>query len=417
MEKTQAAIAIIGGGASGLAAAVSAARAGAGPVLVLEKQDRVGRKLLATGNGRCNLENTGAGPVHYRTSAPEILARALEGMPPRQVLDFFAQCGLLCTEQQEGRIYPSCGQASMVLDVLRHQAAVYGVKEHCGFEVTGLERKAGGFQISARDGRCIRAKKIILAAGGLAAPKLGGSEGGYALAKGLGHTVLPLYACLAPLRAKAEGLAGLKGIRAVCGVSLRKKGRVLARERGEVQFADYGLSGIPVMQLAGAAAGRRPGEAELQLDFFPDHSTQELENMLHRRRKSGQYPVLECFLLGLLHKKLAVVLLRAAGLWPLSRPVASLTGEEISRLAAQLKGWSAQLEGPLGWDQAQATGGGVALEEINPVTFESRRCPGVYLTGELLDAAGDCGGFNLHWAFGSGLRAGQAAAVACNGKQ
>lgn len=404
----QAAVAIVGGGASGLAAAIAAARMGAGPVVVLEKQDRVGKKLLATGNGRCNLENRDADAAwHYHTADGKTLRRMLENIPSAEVLRFFEKGGLLWSEGAEGRVYPSGNQAAIVLDTLRLEALGRGVQELCGFAVESIRPAKGGWLLEG-GGKSLLARRVVLACGGMAAPKLGGGEDGYRLVRQLGHTVTKLYPCLAALRCKADGLAALKGVRAVCGVRLLAKGKELASEIGEVQFTDYGLSGIPAMQLS----SRLPaGGCEAEVDFFPSLDLSRLTAMLHQRRKSGLYPTLESLLTGLLHKKLAVYLLKTANIGALGNSLSRLRPADIDALADLLKGWRLPVTGTAGgWDGAQVTGGGVPLAEVEPDSFASRCAKGVYLTGELLDAVGDCGGFNLHWAFGSGIAAGRAAA-------
>ncbi|HIY11347.1 MAG TPA: aminoacetone oxidase family FAD-binding enzyme [Candidatus Anaerofilum excrementigallinarum] len=406
MKQTQGPlVAVVGGGASGLAASICAAEAGAGRVMLLERQDRVGRKLLATGNGRCNLGHVQVQPRDYLTSDPKALQQLLRDLPARQVLDFFERLGLLL-RQEEGRVYPFSNQAAAVLDLLRLQAAARGVEEHCSFEVTDIRPQKGGFSIQSADGQQLFAHRVILACGGMAAPKLGGGEGGYRLARQLGHSVTPLYPCLVGVSCRAEGLAAVKGVRAECAVTLRLPRAKDTQRRGEVQFNEYGVSGFPVMQLSGLAAKAGKG-AVLELDLLPTLSMEELVSLLHRRRKSGAFPTLEQLLTGLVHKKLAVFHLRRVG--ELSRPVSAFSPAEIVRLAQSLKCWQLPVTGVQGWDGAQVTGGGVPLAEVQPGNFASRLQPGLYLTGELLDAAGDCGGFNLHWAFGSGMLAGQSA--------
>lgn len=400
-------VAVVGGGASGLAAAICAAEAGADRVVLLERQDRVGRKLLATGNGRCNLGHVQVEPQDYLTGDPRTLQAMLRDLPAQRVLDFFRLLGLLL-RQEEGRVYPFSNQAAAVLDLLRLQAAARGVEECCSFDVTSIQPQKGGFSIQSAQGQRLFAHRLVLACGGMAAPKLGGGEGGYQLARQLGHSVTPLYPCLTGVSCRAEGLAAVKGVRAECAVTLRVARGRAERRQGEVQFNEYGLSGFPVMQLSGLAAKAGKG-AVLELDLLPMVPLEELVSLLHRRRKSGAYPVLEQLLTGLIHKKLAAYHLRRLG--SLSRPVAGLRPEEIAQLAQSLKSWTLPVSGVQGWDAAQVTGGGVPLGEVQPGSFASRLQPGLYLTGELLDAAGDCGGFNLHWAFGSGILAGQSAAV------
>ncbi len=400
---------ILGGGAAGLAAAISAARQGSGRVIVAERLDRVGKKLLATGNGRCNLTNLRAGPEGYATSHPKALARILAGTGPQEVLDFFSSLGLLCQEETEGRVYPYCRQAAMVVDVFLTALTRLGIEVRCNWETLRLEPKAGGFQLIAQDGRRMEGSRVVLAAGGRAAPKLGSNGSGFSLARQLGHSCAPLYPALTPLCCGGAGVRGLKGLRAHGALTLQMGGRILGREEGEVQFTEYGLSGIPVMNLSGKALQRQGEACVVFVDLFPQVTRQGLLALLKERRRAYWEESLETLLLGTVPKRLAYALMKSAGLQPLSRKIGSLTAGELAALAAECKAWAFPVEGALGWEQAQATGGGVPLEEVDPATLESRKCPGLHLAGELLDAVGECGGWNLHWAWITGLRAGAAA--------
>lgn len=399
---------VVGGGASGLAAAIATAQAGGVSVTVAERLDRAGKKLLATGNGRCNLTNSRASAACYHTAEPDRLAEILALAPPEQVLAFFENLGLLCSEEAQGRVYPHCRQASMVLDVLRAALGALGVRVECGCRVMRIEKKAGAFQLSAEDGRHFGAERVILAAGGQAAPQLGTDGAGFALARACGHTVRTPYPCLVPLRC-ASFPAGLRGVRAIGALTLFEGEEPLCCERGEVQFAEYGFSGIPAMQLSCLLTpGRR--DVSAAMDFFPELPQSELCALLCARRREGAFAALETLLLGLIGKKAGYAVLKSCGLQPLSRQSASLTDAQCAALAAALKQWRFPVTGTLPWAQAQTTGGGVPLGEIDTATCASLVCPGLYLTGELLDAAGACGGFNLQWAFATGILAGRAAA-------
>lgn len=404
------AVLIIGGGASGLAAALAAASGGA-RVCVLERLDRVGKKLLATGNGRCNLTNRGAAPEHYHSADPVQLARMLAQIPPQEVLDFFSAIGLMCDTQPDGRVYPYCYQASMVLDVLRAALDRAGVAVECGCEVTALERTPDGFCARTRDGRTFAAARVVLAAGGMAAPQFGTDGAGFALARAMGHHVESPYPCLVPLRC-ASFPTGLKGLRANGALTLYLGKKPVKTERGEVQFAEYGVSGIPAMQLS-CLLDAGAWDAGVSMDFFPDLTFPALREMLEQRCASGDFATLETLLLGLLSKKLGYAVLKSCGLQPLSRASHALSRAQISTLAGALKGWRFAVTGTLPWAQAQVTGGGVPLGEVQAQTGASRLCPDLYLAGEVLDAAGDCGGFNLQWAWATGIAAGRAAARDC----
>ena len=404
---------VIGGGASGMMAALTAAEDSRNQVTLLERQSRVGRKLLATGNGRCNLTNMQAGMPHFHSSDRGALKAVLQGMEPKLVLDFFRGMGLLCQEEDEGRVYPYCKQASMVLDVLLQALERANIRVCCNTAVTAISQNRGKFTVKTADGGSMTADRVILTCGGKAAPKLGSDGSGYTLAKTLGHSCTPLVPALVALKCDMNGLGGLKGIRAAGELTLLANDHVLGQEAGELQFTEYGLSGIPAMQLSGRLSRLRKGEKCTALvDLFPEWEAEALFRELKARQKAAKQETLETFLLGTVHKRLAYAVLKSAGLQPLSRPVADLSNGELHRLTETLKSWRYVVTGTQGWDAAQVTGGGIPLQEIDGRTMESKRTPGLHLAGEILDVTGDCGGFNLHWAWCSGIRAGQAAAKA-----
>ena len=403
-------IVVIGGGAAGMAAALSAARENpAAQVTILEGKERLGKKLLVTGNGRCNLSNRRIAPDCYHTGGKDRLAAFLEHMGPGSAEALFARWGLLCSADEAGRIYPYCRQASMVLDVLLLALCRAGIAAETNCTVTELVRRSGGFILKTEQGERFFADAVILTTGGRAAPKQGVTGVGYRLAKACGHSVLPLYPCLVPLRCAGGVFRGLKGIRAQAELTLRRGGRFWAAERGEVQFTDYGLSGIPAMQLSCFLGEKTPPDTEISVDFFPDWEKDAVEDLLRRRAEEHPRDTLEVLLLGLIHKRLLYAVMKSTGLERLSRTADTLSEREVAALAAALKDWRFPVEGPRSWDEAQVTGGGVPLAEVDErlmSVYEKE----LYLAGEVLDVTGICGGYNLHWAWCSGALAGAAAA-------
>lgn len=396
---------IIGGGAAGLAAALTAARtAPALPIRVLEAQAKPGRKLLATGNGRCNLTNLDIQPRFYHSESRRRLSALLEDMPPQRTLDFFKELGLYCTPDEAGRVYPACRQASMVLELLLlavKRAKTITIETNC--RVKSLTPGKKNLLVTAQDGRTFPAGAVILASGGQAAPKLGGSPSGYELAEGLGHSIVPLRPCLTPLCCEGP-FQTLKGIRVLCNASLYVGGKRAAKEAGEIQFTDYGLSGIPALQFSCRV---REG-AQVRLDLLPDWSAEALDAELARRlRLYAQEPV-EDAILGLVHRNIQYALLKALRMDP-TAPARRVTEQQRKALARTLKSWCFPVTGTRGWEQAQTSAGGVSLEEVQE-DFSSVFEPRLFLAGEVLDAAGDCGGYNLHWAWCTGQKAGRAAA-------
>ena len=392
-------IVIVGGGAAGMAAAIAAAeQAPRAEIRVLERLPAPGKKLLATGNGRCNLTNLRASPAQYQTSSPEALAQILAGMTPERVLAFFRGLGLWCAEEDEGRVYPRSRQAASVLAVLQLAMERRGVRVECGRAAAGLSREGAGFALRCADGSEYRADAVILTCGGKAAGKLGSDGSGYRLAKAMGHHWAPLYPALTPLKCDMSRCGSLKGIRAEGSVALRANGALLGRETGEVQFTGL-LGSVPPGHTLGA-----------EVDLFPELPEAALLRELQERRARLPEEPCRMLLLGLLHDRLAAAALRCAGLRE-ETPIRALPAEKAAALARLLKCWPFPVLGPLGYDSAQVSGGGILLEEVWPETMESRLQPGLYFAGELLDAAGGCGGFNLHWAWCTGIRAGKSAAL------
>lgn len=403
-------IVIVGGGASGISAALSAARRAPKDtrITLLEGLDRVGKKILATGNGRCNLTNEEITPEHYHSGRPELLAPLLAEMPPQRTLEFFRSLGLYCSAEEMGRVYPHARQASAVLDTLTLALEGAGIQTVCSAKIKHIARKGGAFLLTAQDGRTVRADALILAAGGRAAPAQGTDGSGLTLARQMGLECTPVYPCLVALKCGGGAAKGLKGIRSRGQVRLLRRGKTAGVESGEIQFTDYGLSGIPVFQLS-CLLGPDPAGAELAVDLLPEWDQAELARWISAQARRYPSAPLERFLPGLVHKRLLFAVMKSVGISPLSRPASSLSPRETAALAGALKDWRFPVEGPLSWEQAQVTGGGVSLAELDG-RFGARRCPGLFLCGELLDVAGDCGGYNLHWAWCSGLTAGAAAA-------
>lgn len=396
---------IIGGGAAGMAAALTIAKnAPEVHVTILEGLDRVGKKILATGNGKCNLSNEAIVPGAYHTSRPDLLAPLLEQMPTAMSVDFFNELGLMCITDDAGRIYPYCRQAAMVLDLLLLGLKRRNVQVITGCKVTEVTAKGRHFTARTEDGRTFQGDAVLLTTGGKAAPKQGSIGIGYAIAEQFGHSCTALRPCLVGLQCKGNVFRSLKGIRAHCTTTLYNGKKKLGMEFGELQFTDYGISGIPAMQLSCLLPDKG---GEVSIDFFPELGFDELRQLLRQKLRSCAKEPLEDAILGLLHKRLQFAVLKTLSLSPTMKAV-SLSRTDLDRLTAALKGWRFPVTGTLSWEHAQVTGGGIPLNEITS-DFQSKRQPGLYLAGELLDVAGSCGGYNLHWAWCSGIIAGRSA--------
>lgn len=389
-------IAVIGGGASGIAAAIYAKRiCNKNSVTVLERSDRVLKKLLATGNGRCNLSNTSISPENYFSHTPKEVSKILDAFPPEEERQFFKSLGILLCEEN-CRIYPYSRRANAVSDALRAECEHLGIKVRTGSFVNKIERKGNGFSVLGEF-----FDKVIISCGGGSAPSFGTDGNSFKLLKELGHTITPLSYALSPVKVK-ENVTKLKGIRVHCRVSLINKGEVIRSESGELQLTDYGLSGIAIMQLSRLC---KKGSL-IKVDLMPEFSQKELESLLLQRTRDFSHLKADDFLTGFLHKILGQYILDRCHI---NKNIfaGEFSPQNIKALANELKSLSFSVESVLGKEQSQATSGGALLSEFDTDTLESKKLPGLYCTGEALDCVGDCGGYNLHWAWATAYIAGK----------
>ena len=394
---------VIGGGAAGMMAALTAAENGH-PVTLLERQARVGRKLLATGNGRCNLTNRHAAPAHYHGQEPDFCRFALEAFSVQDTLDWFARHGLVTTTEDSGRVYPFSNMAGSVLDVLRFALQRPNITLRTGEAVTAVRRRSGGFAVETASGR-VEADFVIVACGGAAGAKLGGVRDGYTLLQSLGHRRTALHPALVQLTTDPTYPRALKGVRADARLTLSAPRTVLARTAGEVQFTEKGVSGPAVFDLSRAASTGGEG-LTLTIDFLRDYPAKDVLALLRQRRETA--PELDAgeLLTGAVHNRVGKMLLRYARL-PTARPLRDVTDDELKAIARACKTFVLPVKGTEGFENAQVTAGGVRADEFDPQTLESRLVPGLFACGEVLDVDGDCGGYNLQWAWASGRKAGR----------
>ena len=402
-------IAIVGGGASGMAAALAAREVADSRVLLLERQNRVGRKLLSTGNGRCNLTNEYADLSRYHGENVPFMAPALEQFSVQATLDWFQSLGLITrTEPDSGRVYPLSDSAASVVDALRLALDARGVELLCGCTVAEARREGGGFLLTSSLGEVISCDKLIIACGGLAGTKLGGSGAGYDLLSALGHGRTALRPSLVQLKTDNTYTRSMKGIRTQAKLTLEQKGRVLDFAQGEIQFADYGITGPAVYDLSRTAAFA--GEScTLCLRLLPELDRAQLRDYLARKRQDFPNYKAENLLSGALHNAIARVILRRAEI-PANTRLWSLADKNLAQIAELILRFELPLLGTLTFDEAQVTAGGMETGQFDPQTMESLLVPGLYACGEVLDIDGDCGGFNLQWAWSSGRLAGLSAA-------
>ena len=397
-------IGIIGGGASGMAAALAAAEHQNVQVLLFERQARLGRKLLATGNGRCNLTNLHACAQSYHGEQADFAEPALVSYDVEHTLNWFRDLGLYTVAEDTGRVYPFSDQANSVLDVLRFALEKPNIEVITGFEVTKVKKTEAGFLVESSE-ESYTCDKVIIACGGLAGTKLGGSMAGYKLLQKFGHKVTKLRPTLVQIKSDWSALPSLKGVRANCWAEITCDGKPHAAGRGEIQFTEYGLSGPVIFELSRDVCHKK-GNWVCKLDMLPDMEPEELYQLLQRKRAT--FLTAEELLTGILHNRLGRVIVKEAGIAGYV-PVRQLEDEELRRVCEFAQCLTVQLTEPMGMDSAQVTAGGVYTSEFDPNTMESRLVPGVYACGEVLDIDGDCGGFNLQWAWSSGRCAGHAA--------
>ena len=394
-------IGIIGGGASGMAAALAAAENKEAQIILMERQTRVGRKLLSTGNGRCNLTNLHAGKGGYHGDQPEFARYAMEQFPPEAAIDWFGALGLFTVAEDSGRVYPYSDQANSVVDVLRFGLEQPNIAVKLGFEVEKVKKTPSGFRVEAK-GETVECDALIIACGGLAGTKLGGSMSGYKLLRCLGHSCTRLRPALVQLKSGWSGCAALKGVRANCRAEILHNGVKTAESAGQLQFTEYGLSGPVIFEISRDVC-QGGGSWACRLDFLPETSRETLHRELARRRETN-LPVSE-LLTGILHNRLGRVLTQSVGLTP-NGFVRDLSDWEIGQAVSAVKTLEVSLTEPMGMDSAQVTAGGIVTAEFDDKTMQSLLVPGLYACGEVLDIDGDCGGYNLQWAWSSGRLAG-----------
>ncbi len=400
---------IVGGGASGLTAAIAAKRAApALRVALFESGARVGRKLLVTGNGRCNLTNERVEISRYHGGDLAAAGRVLDRFDGAATAAFFASLGVpLRADGTDGKLYPASLQAGSVVDVLRFECDRLGVETLLECHVTALTASGVAFE-----GGQAAARAVVIACGGRAAPHTGSCGSGYALLEQAGHTLTPLHPAIVPLRTETEPIRPVTKLR-IEGVVTAFAGDEMRREAGEIHFAEYGLSGPPVMQLSGFVAAR--GGADLLLDLLPDRTGEWVLSYLRERRAAAYGDLAENLFLGLTHKRVGLMLLKRAGLSP-RQAASSLSDGDLAALATLAKAFPLRATGTAGWADAQVTAGGVPLGEFTGDLMSKKR-PGLFACGEVLDVTGDCGGFNLQWAWSSGYVAGSSAAAFAEGER
>lgn len=393
-------VTVIGGGAAGLVAAIVARRNGAS-VMVLEKNNKIGKKILATGNGRCNLGNDDLSLEHFVSQDIPLAEQVLRQFNGAAALSFFRGLGLEFVHE-EGRIYPRSKQAAAVLEVLRHELDHLGVRVTTEASATSITLSERGFTIGYGQEQTLRTQSVILATGGKAGPQLGSTGEGYVLAKQLGHKLLLPTPALVGLKLLSPFLKSLSGLRIEAKVCIPE---LELTEVGEVIFTDYGLSGIPVFDLTRAIGTKK--DLSLQICLAPEAvSDRLLSEQLLQRFEQLAHKTASDALIGFLPRQLIHAVIKAAGIAP-DQPARKIRKVDVLHLAELLCCWQFPILGVNTWEQAQTTSGGIPLKEVDPSCLQSKLVKGLYFAGEILDVHGRCGGYNLHWAWASGFVAGK----------
>ncbi len=395
-------VGIIGAGASGMAAALWASQEPDVQVILMERQARVGRKLQATGNGRCNLSNEKFHISHYHGEDPTFTEQVFSQFGVEDTLNWFSSLGLCTVTEQSGKIYPYSDQANSVVDVLRLALDKENITLRLGFEAEKIKYSPNGFAVESKE-EIVTCDRLIVACGGLAGSKLGGTMAGYKLLSKLGHRSTKLRPNLVQIQSRWQALSSLKGVRTNCNVEILHNGDLFAQSRGELQFTEQGLSGPVIFEISRDVCSAS-GSWIASLDFMPQWNEDKLMAHLQNRMQTN-YPIDE-LLTGVLHNRLGRVLTQCAGIKGKAY-CKDLSQRELEELCRCVKALEVELTEPMGMENAQVTAGGVLTDDFDPYTLESKKIPGLFVCGELLDVDGDCGGYNLQWAWSSGCVAGR----------
>ncbi len=393
-------LAVIGGGASGVCAAIEAKyRDESIDVTVFERLPKVLKKILATGNGRCNFTNENLSPVHFHGDT--LFLRKVLTSSYADSENYFRSLGLL-SYNEDGRIYPRSQQASSLRDILVEKLTDLSVTIKTDCPITELKKLKNGFSVN---GEYFDA--VVVSGGGKASPVQGSDGSCYKLLQNMGHSTTLLHPALCGLTTKDKSLNSLKGVRAEGKASLYTDNKLLGEESGEIQFTDKGISGIPVMNLSHLCKDYK--NLYLSIDFCEEISETELFEHINSIKASSPQRECENALSGILNAKLGFAVMNKADVKPHTK-IQDLNRNQIQKLCETIKNFCVNINGTRGFDNAQVTCGGIKTDEVNPLNMMSEIIPGLFICGEILDIHGDCGGYNLHLAWTTGRIAGNSAA-------
>lgn len=403
-------IGIIGAGASGLLAAITAAKYGA-EVTLIEKKERICKKILATGNGKCNFTNKVIKTTDYVSQKADVFNDYISQFSNFDVISMFENMGML-VKDKNGYCYPRSEQASTVLDILRLQIKNLNIPVLTQVYPLDIKKRKRGFEILLNNREQLYFDRIILACGSFAGEKSRDDFNGYSYAKSLGHTLIPVVPALVQVRAKGKEFKSISGVRCEANISLYINNKLKIQEFGELQLTDYGISGIPVFQLSRYVSYGilEKKKVTAVIDFLPEYEKDVLASYIKEKwNNSPKNITAEEFFQGFLNKKLNMMFLKSAGI-KAETELHQIKFCIVEQIISTMKGWQIEIEGTNPYENAQICAGGVSMDEIT-LQMESKIVPGLYFSGELLDVDGRCGGYNLQWAWTSGYLAGKHAAV------
>ncbi|OQX76932.1 MAG: hypothetical protein B6D54_02970 [Epsilonproteobacteria bacterium 4484_65] len=393
---------IIGAGAAGLCAAITSARAGQSVVL-LEQNNKIGKKILVSGNGKCNIDNKYINLNRFHGQNPNFIEEVLEGYGFKAVEKFFTSIGLELVEGKEGKMFPMSLQASSVVELLEYEAKRVGVQIICDCTVTSIERKNNTFTVETSQGTKT-CEKLLLASGSLAAPQLGGSNSGYAFATKMGHTLIPRHPSLVQLCSEENWVKACAGVKVAGLAQLYANGEYITEKKGDLLFTNYGISGLAILDLSREVSTRLANfdYCELSLDLMPELSKEKLTNLLLKRIKEGSEKPLTLWLQGVINKKLIHIIVEQSKCK--AKTEKELNRKEINKLVHAIKNLKLSINDTKGFQGAEVATGGINTKEVNPQTMESKLVSNLFFAGEILDVDGDRGGFNFHFAWVTGMR-------------
>ncbi|WP_097028258.1 NAD(P)/FAD-dependent oxidoreductase [Clostridium peptidivorans] len=400
-------IIVVGAGASGIMTAITSKDRGL-QVAILEGNNRIGKKILTTGNGRCNITNKYLNIENFHSLNNVFPKDVLNKFTVNNTLDFFKSIGLPLIELEEGKMFPLSLQASSVLDILRFALEERNVPIHLDTKINKVQYEKSIFKIFTKESETYTCDKLVLSCGGSSAPSTGSDGSGYTLAKTFGHTIISPVPGLVQLKLDYSKIKALSGIKFQGSVEAFSNNKFIRKECGELLFTDYGISGPPILQISSFISRDLYNKKQitLKIDMFPHMNYQSMKDFLDNHFGVFGYRSISESLIGILNKKLIPVLLKEAQINDIHKPCFDLSWKERENILNLIKSWEFNVYDTNSFANSQVTCGGIDTAEVNSITLESKKIKNLFFTGEILDVNADCGGFNLQWAWSSGYTVG-----------